>query len=137
MKKNNKDLQNVYLEFQDLRQQIEQLQMQVHSVNSSILELKNLENSLEEIKNLKKDDEILIPLGNNIFIPGKLGDNKEVIVGVGSNILTRKNVPDTKDMVISQMKELEKVNAQLEQEIINSSLYLEKLQDEIIRNKEN
>ena len=36
------------------------------------MELKSLETTLDEIKKVKKDNNILIPLGNNIFIKGKL-----------------------------------------------------------------
>ena len=130
MKKNNQELQESYLEFQALNQQINQLQQQFNSINNNTNELKNLEKSLDEIK---KENKILIPLGNNIFIKGKIEENNEVIIGIGSKILVKKNISETKDTIKKQINELEKINSQLNQQINHSFIRLEELQKELIK----
>lgn len=131
--KNNQELQKVYLEFQILNQQVNQLKEQFNSINENINSLKKIEDSLDEIKRVKKDNKILIPLGNNIFIKGKIEKNNEIIIGVGSKTLVKKNLADTKDTIKNQINELNNINTQLEQEISNSILHIEELQKEIIQ----
>ena len=133
--KNNQKLQKDYIEFQVLNQQINQLQQQLNSINNNIVELKVLGNSLDEIKKLKKENKILIPLGNNIFIKGKIEYNNELIMGVGSKTLVKKDISNTKDTINNQIKELENINIQLEQEINKLVIPLEELQEEILKEK--
>jgi len=134
MTKNNEE-QKAYLEFQILSQQINQLQHQINSINTSVMELKSLETTLDEIKKVKKDNNLLIPLGNNIFIKGKLENNNELIMGVGSKTLVKKELSEAKELIEDQIKELEKINLELETEVSNASIQLEKLQEELIKNK--
>jgi len=136
MKKSNEDLQKVYLEFQILSQQMNQLQQQINSITTNIFELKNLEKSLDEIQKVKKDNKILIPLGSNIFIKGKLEESKEVIMGVGSKALVKKDLSYAKTMVNKQTMELEAINSQMQQEIKNITPQLENLQKELSKKEE-
>jgi len=131
MKIDNESLQKIYLEFQILSQQLNQLQQQINSITGSIIELKSLENSLEEIKKIKKEDSILIPLGNNLFIKGKLENDKEVIMGVGSKVLVKRGLSDAKTMIDKQIRELDVINLQMEHEVIHLKSQLKNLQKEL------
>ena len=104
MPKENKDLQQKYLEFQILTEQIPKIQQQIVSLNQQIMELKLLKDSLNKVKNIKANTKSLIPLSPNIFTKAEIKDNKEVLVSVGSNILVKKTIPET-EIFLSQRQQ--------------------------------
>ena len=52
------------------------------------------------IMNIEK--EILIPVSNNILLPGKLDTTENVFVSVGAGYVVEKTVPDAQDYFSSQ-----------------------------------
>ena len=97
------------IEFQILNQQVQQIQEQAQLINNNIQEFQILKNSLEELESVKKDQEILIPLGQGIFTKGNIINPDELITNVGSNILIEKNLKDTKDTIKINILNLSKI----------------------------
>jgi len=126
-----KDIKRKYIEFQLLMQQISQIQQQVSTINSNILELRTLTINLDKIKELKKNKEVLIPVGSNIFIKGSLKDTDKVIMGIGSDVLKEKTIPETKASIEEQIKELENINLELEFTLEDAVKKIEILEKEL------
>jgi len=122
----NKELKRKYLEFQILIQQVNQIQEQINTINNNVLELKNLVDNLDYIKNIKKDKDVLIPVGSNIFLKGTLKKPEDIIIGIGSNILKEKTIPQSQETINEQIKELEKISFELDN---NLKIYIKKLED--------
>lgn len=103
----NKDkLQEKYIEFQMLDQQIKQASGQVQELNTKLMELEYIKMSLDEIKDIKKGSEILAPLSSGIFIRAEFKGSRELLVNVGGNTVVAKNISETKQLIDSQLEEV-------------------------------
>ncbi len=67
-----------------------------------------------------------MPVGSNIFLKGTLKKPEDIIMGIGSNILTEKTIPQSQETINEQIKELEKISFELEN---NLKIYIKKLED--------
>src|SRR3989344_1243110 len=119
------------IEFQVLNQKVQQLQEHLQSINNNIQEHQILRNSLDELENIKENQDILIPLGQGIFVKGIIKNNNELITNVGLNIMVEKDVKETKDMVKVNILNLSKMLERTEEEMNRNIEELQKLQKEI------
>lgn len=124
---------NKIIEFQILNQQVQNLQEQIQTINNNIQELQMLKGSLEEVGEVKKDQEILIPLGQGIFTKGNIKNPDELITNVGSNILVEKNLKETKDTIKINILNLSKALENTEEEIHKNMEKLQELQKGITK----
>lgn len=131
--KKSEDLQDKYIEFQLINQQIAQLQQQILSLSTQLIELKSLKDNLENFKKLKKGTESLVPLGANIFTKMELKENEEVIVNVGSNVLVKKSVPESQKIIDKQLKELESLIEQFQDNLEKIASRAQELQKDLIK----
>ena len=114
--------QELNFKFQMLEQQIVAIQQQLQAVEQTLLDMASLNLGLDEIK---KDKEILSPIGAGIFAKAKL-ISEELIVAIGEKNYIKKSIPETKNLIQEQILKLEKVRESLEGE-------LEKINEEITR----
>lgn len=112
-----KELQH---KFQMFEQQIQLIQQQLQSVEQAIQEISLLSLGFDEIK---KDKEIMAPLGRGIFTKAKL-ISEDLIVDIGGGNYVKKSIEDTKELIQEQVKKLEKVREEL-------NLELEKINQEL------
>jgi len=106
------------IELSLLEQQINQFEQQANILEKQIAELQVLQLSLDEIKKGKKEQEILSPLGKNIFVKTKLL-SKEIFVGVGAKTVLKKNIEETKKIVNKEIAKLVEARDNLLKEIEN------------------
>ena len=130
--KSNEEIQKKYLELQLLVRQINDLQQQIITIQTQILELRNLKENIEKFKEIKPGSESYVPLGLNIFAKSKLTDNKEFLVAVGSNIMVTKTLDETADLIGRQVIEIEKVVVELEAQLNEFDLKGQDLQMELV-----
>lgn len=102
-------LQQKYMEFQMIDQQIKQIQKQLQMVDMQMQELISTQEALDELSEVKKGTDFLSPIASGIFIKGKITESKELIVNVGSNVTVRKTIPEVKELLKTQLDELEMV----------------------------
>ena len=91
-------------------QQIQQLQQQLQAIEQAVVEMSSLKIGLDEFKDSKK--EILAPIGRGIFIKAK-SISEELIVDVGGKNFVTKNIPQTKELIETQIKKLEEIREDL------------------------
>ena len=114
--------QELNFKFQMLEQQIVAIQQQLQAVEQTLLDMASLNLGLDEIK---KDKEILSPIGAGIFAKAKL-ISEELIVAIGEKNYIKKSIPETKNLIQEQIMKLEKIKESLEGEF-------EKINEEITR----
>jgi len=117
MEKKEQELQ---FKFGMLEQQIMAIQQQLQAVEQALMDITSLNLGLDEIK---KDKEILAPIGRGIFTKAKL-ISEDLTVDVGGKNYVKKSIPDTKKLIQEQIKKLEEVKKSL-------NLELEKINEEI------
>ncbi len=113
MKENNEqEQQEVLYKFSMFEKQIQELQQQIEAVERGIMDLNSLNFGLDELTG-SKDKEIFAPLGKGIFVKAKL-ISEELNVDVGNGNFVKKSIPETKDLVEEQIKKLEQIKTELE-----------------------
>lgn len=131
MKKNEKETQEKYVEFQILSNQLKQLQQQFLNLDSHVLELTSLLNSINKISEIKEEQDSLIPLGSGIYLEGKIKAPKDAIITVGANIAVKKSIEDTRKLVERQLEEMKNLVAETEHQMEYLNEHLFNLKKEI------
>ena len=128
---NEQEAQQKYIELQLLEQQVNQLQHQFSLLEQQSIELKSLSENIEEIKNIKINTRTFSSLGNGIFLESELKDNKELLVNVGANVIVKKSIEDTKKIITNQTLEIDKLKAQIEEQLQKLTIHSIDLQEEL------
>lgn len=113
MDENKKKVQEMYMEFQMLSQQLQQSEKQIHDLKQQVNEVNATKQAIEELGKTETGKEILVPVSNGIFVKGELKENKELIINVGSNTAVTKSIPDAQKLMDEQKEELLKYHKDL------------------------
>jgi len=130
MSADKQKIQEMYIEYQRLMQQIQQLQQNLQEMEKHISDLARLKNNLNSISKIEEGQETLMPLGSGIFIHGEIKNTQQVIMNVGTNICINKTIIEALETVDNQMNEVSNVAIQMEQEIEKTSSRIEQIQEE-------
>ncbi len=109
---NEQEQQELLFRFSIYEQQIKQLQQQLEAIEKGIVELTSLNFGLDDLVG-GKDKEIFAPMGKGIFVKAKL-ISEEMNVDIGEGNIIKKSIPETKELIEEQIKKLEQVKKELE-----------------------
>jgi prefoldin alpha subunit len=112
MEPNEQEQQELYFKFAMYEKQIREMQQQIESVENGIVDLTSLNFAMDELVG-NTGKEIYAPLGKGIFVKAKL-ISEELNVDIGNGNLVKKNIPDTKKLILEQIKKLEGIKIELE-----------------------
>lgn len=132
-----KHIQQRYLEFQMLDQQIKQLQKHMQNLDAQIDEIMAIKQALDEIKEVKEGTEILVPITNGIFIKALAKDTTVMHVNVGFNTNVEKSVEETKKLMNDQMMEVHKQHDMVSMQLQDYLLKAKRLEEELMQLTEN
>src|SRR4030042_586518 len=104
--------QELLFRFSMFERQIRELQQQIEAVERGIIDLTSLNFGLDELVG-SKDKEIFAPMGKGIFVKAKLV-SEELNVDIGEGNLVKKSIPETKELIEEQIKKLEQVKTEME-----------------------
>ena len=124
-------LQEKYMEYQVMEQQMNLLQNQLEKFKEQKENTVGIISSLEELKSCNKGDEFLAPIAGGIFIKAKIEDAQELIVNVGSGVVTTKNVDDAKRLLNEQITEIDEALITVQAQYQDVVLKMEGLQDSL------
>ena len=118
-------LQQKYLHFKFLQEQLEQIAQQVQLIRQQYAELDAAKETIEEIGKSAKNTEILAPVAEGLFMKVQLQDPTKVILNVGANVAVEKNVSEVRNILENQKQEMtlrmiegETVLEQLQQQVM-------------------
>jgi prefoldin alpha subunit len=100
------EIQQAVMELEMCRSQLENLRRQDEMVRFSLEEYMRARDTLQGLKGKKTGDEILVPIGANYFIHGKIGDVKKVLSNLGSNIAAEESIDDSIARLDNHIKDL-------------------------------
>ena len=127
----NPDSQEKYLELQMLNNQLRQIQQQMQSIEVQAQEMDKLSTALEEAKSIKKGQELLVPLGQGIFLRSKADNMEHVIISVGADVVLEKSFDEALEIVKKQQQELNSVVLDMRHEFNAGVQQLHELQHEL------
>ena len=119
-KTNEEEMQQKYLQFQLIQQQLEQVNEHLQMLNQQTAELDISVNAVAELSQTEVNNEILAPIANGIFLKAKLTDNKKFIVNVGSDTTVEKTIPEV-------IKLLEEQKQQVYQQLVEADAIMQEL----------
>jgi len=106
--KDEKKVQQLYMQFQAINQQINELQKQVQMLEETIHEITESKKALDEISRQEKGKEILVPVASGIFAKAEIKEADEFIVNVGANTAVSKSAEDIQKILDKQMADIQK-----------------------------
>ena len=86
--------EQMMMEYEQIRGQIEALQENLSMIDSSVMQMDAAIDALNAASTLTGDNEILLPVGADSFLSAKITDTKNVLVGVGAEVAVQKNIAD-------------------------------------------
>ena len=113
-------IQEKYLHFQLIQQQIKQIQQQILLLEQQTLDLKQLDESLTNLSKVKTNTPLYSPLGMGIFLETEIKNNKEVLMNVGSKVVLKKPISETQEIIRRQIDELEEAFRNLQGQLSES-----------------
>ena len=105
---NEEQIQQKYMQFQMMQQQLEQISQHLELLNQQNADLDISINAVQELSKTNIDNEFLAPIADCIFMKGELKDNQKLIVNVGSNTTVEKSVPDVVKLLEEQKEDISK-----------------------------
>lgn len=99
-------MQQKYMQFQMLQQQMEQINGHLEQLNQKNAELEISINAVKELGKTKVNNEFLAPIADGVFLKGELKDNQKLIVNVGSDVTVEKNVTEVAELLEKQKESL-------------------------------
>ncbi len=102
-----KEIQEKYMQFQYLQQQLDQISQHLEMLNQQNADLDISINAVAELGKTKIDNELLAPIADGIFLKGELKDNKKLIINVGMNTTVERTVPEVVKLLENQKSQLQ------------------------------
>jgi len=126
----NKDIQEKVIRYQILDGRIKALMKRHEMLVVKMVEIGTTLSSIDEIgKN--KENEILLPLGSNVHVPGALKDIKRIVVELGANVAVEEDVEEAKKILEKRKNMINEGVQATEDEIVNLSNEFLRLESEL------
>ena len=128
---NEEEIQQKYMQFQAMQQQLEQISQHLELLNQQNAELDISINAVKELSETKVDNELLAPIADGIFFKGVLKDNQKLIVNVGSDTTVEKSIPEVVKLLEDQKKDVSKRMMEADSMMQDMSLQAMQLYQEV------
>src|SRR3989338_2635633 len=125
------NLQERYMEYQMLFQQMQQLKENSSALEKHILSLNDLKDNLNNIPSIKTGTESLMAIGNGLFLKSELKDNENVIMNVGSGVCVEKSIQDAINTIDKQLIDVKNILEEINLEINDTTERIYQLQEEL------
>ncbi len=96
MPENQEELQQKFVLYQLLNQRLEEIKNHLNVVQHKMIELETTNQALADVGEIKKDTEVLIPLGSGLYTFGKASSSEKLLVDIGAGVMVKKEVKDAK-----------------------------------------
>merc|ERR1719447_1477490 len=81
-----------------LEQQVNSLRVLVQTSRAAHTRYEHAETALERVSNYD-GEEVLVPVTESLYVPGKLLDTDKILVNIGTNFYVEKNVKETQAFI--------------------------------------
>jgi len=125
-----KELQEKMLRYQILDNKGKALINRRDLLLAKIMEIETTLSSIVEVEK-SKGQEILLPLGSNVHVPGTLKKTNDMVVELGANVAIESSSEKTKEILDKRKKILEDGLKTIENDIVAISNELMRLEPEI------
>ncbi len=96
---------------------IDSYQAQLSAFELQISDLTTARETIESYGKLKAGDDILVPVGGDVFVFGKIGDPKSVLAGIGAGITVQESAGKAITRLTGKIDSMTRMREKLEQEL--------------------
>ncbi len=125
-----KQLQEKMLQYQTLEETLKQLNERRELFGNRLMEIDQTKQAIQEVEKSKEDD-VFVPLGSSVFLPGKLNKKEKMIVGLGADVALEKDPDEVRKILDERKKILEKGIEDLQNKMIEVVGQIRELEPEI------
>lgn len=129
--KDAQDVQEKIVIYQILQKRAEEINQQLLLLQNQFVEIETSKQGVSELKKVKKDNDILIPLGSGCFINGKVTDLSKLLVDIGAGVMTKKSTNEAISALEKKGADVERAMTQLQIEINSISAEMHKILPEL------
>ena len=96
---------------------IDSYQAQLSAFELQISDLTTARETIESYGKLTAGDDILVPVGGDVFVFGKIGDPKSVLAGIGAGITVQESAGKAITRLTGKIDSMTRMREKLEQEL--------------------
>jgi len=111
------DLRRAVTILDQYRAQLESLQRQQEVLSLSLEELMRAKETLSRYQKAGKEAEILVPVGANAFVFGKVADASRALIGIGSDVVLKEPIPKAVERLDGRIRNLQEAAGSLSQRV--------------------
>ena len=104
---NEREMQEKFITYQLLQKQLEMLREQAVQIENNFIEIETTKQTIANLAKLKKENEIMIPLGSGYFIEGKIINLKNTLMSPGMNVMVEKDFKAAGESLDEKKKDIE------------------------------
>ncbi|MFX0027297.1 MAG: prefoldin subunit alpha [Candidatus Hermodarchaeota archaeon] len=102
----NQNLQNQLYQLRILREQYDMYQGQLEIINASLGNYLNTKYTLQNLKDgVKKDDEIIIPIGGIVGVKASIQDTEKFLLFIGKDTVIEKNIDESIEFIEKRIQQ--------------------------------
>jgi len=109
----NDDIQTNLLLMQEYQERMDAIFQQIRLINEVISGYKSAQDTLEELASTQQGEELLVPLGGNVFVRASVTDTKTVLTGIGDGVVMEKSINNATNFLDKRIRELQAQEEQL------------------------
>ncbi len=113
----DKKIQEKYVLYQLLAQNLEALKQQLQIIEQQFVETRTTMESVENIEKTNEKNDIFLSIGSGCYGKGKITDRKDILVNVGAGILINKKIADAKSFLRERISTLERMAREIQGEM--------------------
>lgn len=125
-------LQEKYMEYQMLQEQLGKMSEQSETLKKQIEELETLKEAILNIEQTKVGSEMFVPISSGIFVKAEIKETNEVLMNVGDNVVVPKNMKDATALIQKQQDEINGYEKTIQQNIQILLVHQERIEAELM-----
>ena len=123
------DMAKIAYEMQIYREEAQVIQQQLANLQVNYSSTEAAVQTLENLSKLKKDENMLLPIGSGAYIKSRVESNEVALIDVGAGVIVEKPVPDAVALLKLKMTEMDSVRDQLQKNFVGISNRMKSLED--------
>jgi prefoldin alpha subunit len=110
-------LQEKYILYQLLNQNLESLRQQMQLVEQQFLEIKSTMMSIDDLKGMGEKNDIFLNIGSGCYGRGEITENDEILVNIGAGLFIKQKALSAKSFLDKRIKELERASKEIQEQM--------------------
>jgi prefoldin alpha subunit len=98
---------------QEYQERMDAIYQQVRLIGELVIEYKSAQDALKELASAKQGEELLVPLGGNIFLRAAVTDTTQVLASIGGGAVIEKSINSASSFLDKRILELQAQEEQL------------------------